>query len=149
MDCKEIRTYIVEYASDGEDCTRHAEVTDHLAGCPACRDEAEEVRRVLTAGREIPVPTFAPEFWEQRLPAFRYPARTPVRLKLALSLASVLAIAALVTYQVHQRQTTRQIIATNVMTHSSVLPADETINDLVECVQDCDPDLALNALLKK
>jgi predicted anti-sigma-YlaC factor YlaD len=94
MSCDETRASLSEVLTGAAEPARREAVLAHLAGCAACRLEADEIARVvaLVRGAAPPGEAPAPPRWDDVLAAARAPRGRARRL---LVRAAALAIAAL------------------------------------------------------
>ena len=96
MNCKQACEQLSEYIDGELDEQSRCALEEHLAGCEACRDELEGLRRTVAAVKNLPtVP--APEELSSRILA-AIPARAkerPLRLRMfkALAVAAVVVLA--------------------------------------------------------
>jgi len=55
MNCEKVSQELVAYLDGRMDSAQRREAEEHLASCAACRERAEQFRRVWTAMEEVPV----------------------------------------------------------------------------------------------
>jgi hypothetical protein len=62
MTCNELRETLSPYLEDELEANRRRDLENHLSQCQGCRNVLEDVRRVLTAARTLPVHEPSAEF---------------------------------------------------------------------------------------
>jgi hypothetical protein len=56
MRCEQLGELTIDYLKDGLDAPTRREIDEHLAGCPACRREMDELGAVWTSLGRLPAP---------------------------------------------------------------------------------------------
>jgi len=150
MECKEIEKFFIEII-EGKNISDYKEIKNHIEKCRKCKNNFEEIEKILKLAKKIEVPQFSESFWQsqkEKLFVEKRPYR--IHFKLILSyIASLVVIISISFFFFSKKLNKSKENSSLLVFEENILPSEEQILKLIDYMNEEDITCILNVLMKE